>query len=109
MEALLAPLWPTALALVPVLYAVYCLLARPAFPPSAPLLLESLPVVGALRFFSNRNLFLREVAARSPSQQASFYFGRFRIVALSGQDGRRAFFESRELDFNAGCALPSLP
>lgn len=109
MESLPTPSWPAALALVPLLYAAYYLLDRPPFPPNAPLLVESLPVIGALRFFSDRNLFLREVAARSPSRQASFYFGKFRIVALSGEDGRKAFFESRELDFNAGYAGPPPP
>ena len=103
METLLTPSWPTALAvLLPALYAGYSLLDRPSFPHNAPALFDSAPVVGALRFFSDRNNFLRGLAERSPSGQASFYFGKLRIVGLAGPEGRKTFFESRELDFNTG-------
>ena len=102
-ETPLSPPWSTALALLlPVLYAAYSILSRPPLPSKAPPVFESLPVVGALRFSSNRNAFLRDIARRSPSGLASFYFGKLRVVALSGEEGRKTFFESRELDFNAG-------
>ncbi|GLB20947.1 hypothetical protein AtubIFM61612_010895 [Aspergillus tubingensis] len=44
----------------------------------------------------------------SPTGNYSFYLGRDRVVGLSGPQGRKTFFESRELDLDAGSdfALP---
>ncbi|SPN98786.1 uncharacterized protein DNG_01827 [Cephalotrichum gorgonifer] len=97
--------WPTSiwvLLLTAVGYLAYSLLDRPAFPRKAPPVFEANPVVGARRFFSRRNVFLEDITSKSKSGQASFYYGKFQVVALSGEHGRRAFFESRDLDFNAG-------
>ncbi|GLA63796.1 hypothetical protein AtubIFM56815_004142 [Aspergillus tubingensis] len=41
----------------------------------------------------------------SPTGNYSFYLGRDRVVGLSGPQGRRTFFESRDLDLDAGSAL----
>jgi sterol 14-demethylase len=60
------------------------------------------PVVGALDFFSRRANFMRERRAASQSGNYSFYFGRHRIVGLSGDDGRRTFFDTKELSASAG-------
>ncbi|KAK1573915.1 cytochrome P450 6A1 [Colletotrichum navitas] len=97
--------WPMGvwvLLLTGLAYAVGALVHRPSFPKSAPKLFKSHPVVGSPRFFSNRGNFMTEGRRLAKSGNWSFYFGKMRIVGLSGVEGRRLFFESRELDFTKG-------
>lgn len=97
--------WPTSiwvLVFTATAYTGNSWLSRPSFPSKAPPLFDAWPIVGALRFFSNRKAFLEEVAGKSHSGQASFYYGKLRIVGLSGEDGRKMFFDSRELDIEGG-------
>ncbi|TDZ33391.1 Sterol 14-demethylase [Colletotrichum sidae] len=98
--------WPTSiwvLLLTGAAYAVGFLAYRPSFPRNAPKLLKGgYPVLGAPRFFTDRGNFLTEGRVKSGSGNWSFYFGKMRIVGLSGEAGRQLFFESRELDFMKG-------
>ena len=97
--------WPTSiwvLALTATAYAGASWANRPSFPRKAPPVFEAWPIVGALRFFSDRKAFLEEVAAKSHSGQASFYYGKLRIIGLSGEDGRRTFFDSKDLEMEGG-------
>lgn len=73
------------------------------FPNSAPSLLsENLPVVGAFRFFTSRATFLKDGAANSKTGNFSFYVGKHQVVGLSGLEGRRVFYESKELSSHQG-------
>uniref|UniRef100_L2FKI6 sterol 22-desaturase n=1 Tax=Colletotrichum fructicola (strain Nara gc5) TaxID=1213859 RepID=L2FKI6_COLFN len=97
--------WPTSiwvLLLTGVAYAVGFLAYRPSFPRNAPKLFKGYPVLGAPRFFTDRGNFLTEGRRFGRSGNWSFYFGKMRIVGLSGEPGRNLFFESRELDFTKG-------
>ncbi|KAK1978344.1 cytochrome P450 6A1 [Colletotrichum cereale] len=97
--------WPTSiwvLLLTGLAYAVGALTYRPSFPRNAPRLFKGYPVVGTPRFFSDRGTFLAEGRRLATSGNWSFYFGKKRLVGLSGVDGRRLFFESRDLDFSKG-------
>jgi hypothetical protein len=97
--------WPVSvyvLLVSLVAYALGRLVSRPAFPSKAPRVFASWPVVGALGFFSRRAEFLEGMRAASQTGQYSFHFGKHRIVGLSGEDGRRAFFDSKELNIGAG-------
>ncbi|KAF4849722.1 Sterol 14-demethylase [Colletotrichum siamense] len=97
--------WPTSiwvLLLTGLAYAVGFLAYRPSFPRNAPKLFKSYPVLGAPRFFTDRGNFLTEGRRFGRSGNWSFYFGKMRIVGLSGEPGRNLFFESRELDFTKG-------
>ncbi|TIC90210.1 Obtusifoliol 14-alpha demethylase [Colletotrichum higginsianum] len=97
--------WPTSvwvLLLTGLAYAVGSLAWRPSFPRNAPRLLKGYPVLGTPRFFSERGNFLSEGRRFAASGNWSFYFGKMRIVGLSGDEGRRLFFESRDLDFTKG-------
>jgi len=93
-------LW--VLLLTATAYTTTTWLSRPPFPLKAPPLFDAYPIVGALRFFSDRKAFLEEVRDKSKSGQASFYYGKFRIVGLSGEDGRRTFFDSKDMDMEGG-------
>lgn len=76
---------------------------RPSFPKSAPKLVRGgYPILGMLRFFSDRRNFFNEAIRVNRSGNFSFYFGKHQIVGLSGLAGRRTFFESKELNMSEG-------
>lgn len=70
-----------------------------------PLIKEDWPIVGTLRFFIARWDFFREGIAHSVSGQFSFHVGSKHVIGLSGDEARKAFFESKELSFNAGYVI----
>ncbi|KAK2059706.1 cytochrome P450 6A1 [Colletotrichum caudatum] len=97
--------WPMGvwvLLLTGLAYAVGSLVNRPSFPSNAPAMLKGYPVVGSPRFFSERGNFLNEGRKLAKSGNWSFYFGKKRLVGLGGPEGRRLFFESRDLCFTKG-------
>ena len=81
------------------------LFRQPAFtknsPPRAP---EALPVLGALRFFTDRWGFYQRAREFSRTGNFSFHVGQYRVIGLSGEDGRRVFFEHKGLAFAEGYA-----
>ncbi|KAI0017763.1 cytochrome P450 6A1 [Xylariomycetidae sp. FL0641] len=81
-------------------------LRRPPFPANAPRLhkVGDWPVLGALSFYGRRADWFQDAARQSPTGNFSFYVGKKQIVGLSGVEGRRFFFENRELNFSAGFA-----
>ncbi|OHE92810.1 cytochrome P450 6A1 [Colletotrichum orchidophilum] len=97
--------WPTSiwvLLLTGLAYAVGFLAYRPSFPRNAPKLFRGYPVFGTPRFFTDRGNFLSEGARFGRFGNWSFYFGKMRIVGLSGDDGRHLFFENRDFDLGKG-------
>lgn len=73
------------------------------FPKSAPQLIKgNWPIVGALRFFTSRGPFLKEGASITKTGNFSFYCGKHRVVGLSGIDGRKTFYESKDLSSHQG-------
>lgn len=96
-----------------VFYLLYHILVqRRAPPPKTPALIKpgagDWPVLGSLRFFSDRQRFMLGHIAESISGNFSFYFGKHHIVGLAGSEGKKTFFESKHLDFGQGCVNPSL-
>ncbi|CAI4212928.1 unnamed protein product [Parascedosporium putredinis] len=84
--------WPTTAWVLILTAAAYatgssCLAGRPAFPLKAPPVFAAWPVVGALRFFSDRKAFLEEIAGASASGQGAS------TMASTG---------SRDLDIDGG-------
>ena len=76
---------------------------RPSFPKTAPKLIrEGYPILGMLRFFSDRRNFFLDGAKVAKSRQFSFYFGKHQIVGVAGVDGRKTFFESKALNMSEG-------
>lgn len=73
------------------------------FPTSSPPLTTStIPVLGAIKFFTSRWKFFRHARDESPSGHFSFFLGRHPVVGVSGEEGRRLFFESREMGMREG-------
>lgn len=76
---------------------------RVPFPKSAPSLLGgNLPIVGALRFFASRATFLKDGTSTSKTGNFSFYVGKHRVVGVSGLEGRKTFYESKDLSSHQG-------
>ncbi|KAF2098210.1 cytochrome P450 [Rhizodiscina lignyota] len=92
----------TLLVTIGVLYFNY----NPSIPSNAPRPFSkySLPIIGALKFFTHREDFLFEGKKSSPNGNFSFIVGKYHVVGLSGPDGRKKFFESKELAFAEGYA-----
>lgn len=80
------------------------LVSRPSFPDNAPKYWkpDTWPIVGAWRFFSHRHDMYRDAQNSSPTGHFSFHIGKRPIIGLSGLEGRKTFFESRDLDINEG-------
>lgn len=93
--------WPATVYIVLGALATYVLVSavrRPSLHRYAPkLAAEGWPVVGSWAFWSERTEFLLRGAARAKSGQFSFWFGPHYVVGLSGLEGRKAFFETREM------------
>ena len=85
-------------------FTVYLLVFKQVPVPSSapPYSHLSYPVVGALKLWSARRSFFRESAARSRSGHFSFHIGKSPVVGLMGEEGRKFFFESKQLDLLAG-------
>lgn len=84
-------------------FAIAFLSKRGPWPKNAPKqTYTSWPIVGTMRFFSGRWDFLRDAAGHSSSGQHSFAVGGYDIVGLSGEAGRRVFFESKQLSLPDG-------
>lgn len=67
------------------------------------------PVVGsALSFYSRRRDMVLEGVAASQHGNFSFYVGKKHVIAMSGPDGRKTFYESRALNFSAGLEAPGI-
>lgn len=72
-------------------------------PESAPpLVKENLPIVGALRFFTSRGTFFKDGASLSKTGNFSFYCGKHRVVGLSGPEGTKTFYNSKDLSSHQG-------
>ena len=73
---------------------------KPAFPKNAPQLTsEAWPILGSLQFFTQRWDFWQRSTAHSQSGNFSFYAGQWPVVAVSGDEGRKVFFEHKGLAF----------
>ncbi|CAJ2511398.1 Uu.00g070230.m01.CDS01 [Anthostomella pinea] len=57
------------------------------------------PVMGTLRFYKTRGDWFIDALRSSPTGNFSFYVGKKQVVGLSGPEGRKTFFESRDLNF----------
>ena len=87
-------------------FAVWQLLfARPCASKNAPKAwnVHDWPIVGsALSFYSRRRDMVLEGLAASQHGNFSFFVGKKHVVAVSGSEGRKMFYESRALNFSAG-------
>ncbi|CAG5185691.1 uncharacterized protein ALTATR162_LOCUS11376 [Alternaria atra] len=66
---------------------------------------DDLPIVGALGFWTERWNWWSGRRDQSKTGTFSFHVGPNMVVALSGDKGRRLFFESKDLGFTEGYAV----
>jgi hypothetical protein len=73
------------------------------FPSRAPKLVKGqYPIIGASGYFTARWDFFQNAIAQSSTGNFSFFLGKYPVVGLSGETGRRVFFDSRDLGFAEG-------
>jgi sterol 14-demethylase len=92
-------------ALVLVFVVVHTLFIR-RLPANVPKLVsDNYPVTGPWGFWTERWDWYRRRRDESKTGNFSFHAGPNTIVALTGEEGRKLFFESRELGFTEGYAV----
>ncbi|KAI2642112.1 cytochrome P450 6A1 [Xylaria nigripes] len=102
--------WPATvwvLLLTTAATAFYRVFWRPPFPKNAPKWYKKgdWPILGSLEFYYGRRLdFVRAALRESKTGHVSFYIGKKHLVLVSGEEGRKFYFESKELNFNQGFA-----
>lgn len=102
--------WPATIAILLVVAVAAVLLSagnRVAFPKTAPTYISrgGYPILGMWRFFSDRRNFMLSSSHSTKTGNFSFYFGKHQIVGLAGTEGRRTFFDSKDLNFAIGYAV----
>lgn len=87
------------------LFRIYQLYT-PTFPSKAPpQISQSWPILGALRFFTARNEFFFHSRSQSKTGNYSFHLAKYPVVTVTGDEGRRTFFDSKNLHPGAGYAI----
>jgi sterol 14-demethylase len=85
------------------IFCIWYLSSRTSFPPKAPRVARNnYPIVGALGFFTERWTFCQRAIADSPTGNFSFHVGKHPIIGVSGEEGRKVFFDNRQLGFTEG-------
>ncbi|KAI0107076.1 cytochrome P450 6A1 [Nemania sp. FL0031] len=75
---------------------------RPALPKNAPMWYKKgdWPIVGSLEFYYGRRAdFMKEALRATKTGNFSFYIGKKQLIGISGPEGRKLFFESKDLNF----------
>ncbi|KAK3946656.1 hypothetical protein QBC32DRAFT_319786, partial [Pseudoneurospora amorphoporcata] len=104
--------WPHILSFLSIILILSLLTTiltnyRPPLPSNAPPLFQTSdwPILGSLRFFTDRYRFYNQGILASKTGNFSFYFGKHHLVGLSGVEARKAFFEKKELNMTKGYAV----
>ena len=101
----------TALALLPyvlissVVFVISyrSLLGRKSFDEKAPPTTKAnWPIVGDLGFWTRRYDFWVAALAQTKSQDFSFHIGRHRLIGTTSEEGKKLYFDSKELSFGEG-------
>ncbi|KAI5920084.1 cytochrome P450 6A1 [Camillea tinctor] len=101
--------WPTSiwvLFLATLVTGLLQVFRRPSLPKNAPkwFKMSDWPILGTLCFYKTRCDWFKEAMKHSSTGNFSFYIGKKQIIGLSGPEGRKTFYESRDLNFNEGFA-----
>lgn len=94
------------LLLALVLPVVHLLVKRPRLPKNVPTLLRGWPVVGSVGFYTERFDFVGRIKSKMPNRHFTFFYGRYPIIAMTGETGRSAFFNTRFLDLKSAYESP---
>lgn len=97
--------WPATIyiLLLSVLAVFIKIQWQPSFPKNAPKQIkEGYPLLGALRLFTSRGDFYKDALTRSDTGNFSVHFGKHQLVGMSGVEGRKTFFDSKDLNMSEG-------
>lgn len=82
---------------------LFYLLQKPKFATNAPKMADDAwPILGAYSFFTKRWEFFTRAASLSHTGNFSFYAGQWPVIGVTGEEGRKAFFDSKFLDPTEG-------
>jgi hypothetical protein len=78
-------------------------LLQQSLPANAPKLVKGSSLVfWSVEFFSNQTEWCKAMMATTETGNFTFHYGQNQIANLAGLQGRKTFFESKELSFSAG-------
>lgn len=107
-ERLLQPkAWPTimwAIVLAGLALLLHLLTTRPSSSHAVPKLWkpDDLPILGAWRFYTHRQEMYYTAQRSTKTGNFSFFIGKKHVVGVNGPEGRRTFFDSKDLALNEG-------
>ncbi|KAF2663310.1 cytochrome P450 [Microthyrium microscopicum] len=82
------------------------LVRRPAFPARSPKIIRgNWPIVGSLGFWRKRYDWWIEAGEQAETKNFSFHVGKHRLVGTFSEEGRKTFFNHRQLGFTEGYAV----
>lgn len=94
------------LAFVAIAIIIQRLLWRPSLSKSAPKATSTdYPVIGDPGFFTSRWDWWQRAVAQSSTGNFSYHIGKNTVVGVSGEKGRKLFFDSKDLGFSEGYAV----
>lgn len=99
-QGVLAGIGAVAAAIVG--YLVFEMVSRPHLTAKTPARLPGYPLVGVPEFFSARTALFDMGTAISKTGQFSFFFGKHPIVGITGESGRKTYFETKSLNMMKG-------
>jgi len=85
-------------------FAAYLYAARSLPEGAPPLVKGDWPLIGPTTYWTKRWDFFKEATKASLNGSFSFHVGKHVVVGVSGDDGRRVFMESKQLDASSGYA-----
>ena len=93
-------------ALIALAVFIQRFLWRPALPANAPKPTKSnWPIIGDLGFFRERWDWWNTAVAQSSTGNFSYHIGQNTVVGVSGEKGRKWFFDNKDLGFSEGYAV----
>ncbi|VUC25709.1 unnamed protein product [Clonostachys rosea] len=107
-ERLLQPkAWPTimwAVVMAGLTFLLHLLTTRPSLSHAVPKLWkpDDLPILGAWRFYSHRQEMYYDAQTSTDTGNFSFFIGKKHVVGVSGPEGRKTFFDTKDLVLHDG-------
>jgi hypothetical protein len=83
-------------------FAAYLYVARSLPEGAPPLVKGDWPLIGPTTYWTERWNFFQEAIKASLNGTFTFHVGKHVVVGMSGDENRRVFMESKQLDFSSG-------
>ena len=92
----------TVVSLARGFFAAYLYVARSLPHGAPPLVKGNWPLIGPTKYWTKRWDFFKEATKASVNGNFTFHVGKHVVVGVSGDDARRVFMESKQLDASSG-------